>query len=173
MPEASGGHEVSLILLAVALILLVAKLGGHVFESLGMPAVLGELVGGILLGNLTLLGLDWFEFLRHDMALEVLAEIGIIFLLFTIGLESKLSELLRVGLSSLLVATLGVIVPFFLHQVRDKVVGFFNAVEAFEGHDFEGERPATIGARERLAVERPQQRERLFERSAQPTESLG
>ena len=114
MPEASGGHEVSLILLAVALILLVAKLGGHVFESLGMPAVLGELVGGILLGNLTLLGLDWFEFLRHDMALEILAEIGIIFLLFTIGLESKLSELLRVGLSSVLVATLGVIVPFFL-----------------------------------------------------------
>ena len=113
-PPASHGNQVSGILVAVALILLVAKLGGHIFESFKMPAVLGELVGGILLGNLVLIGLDAFEFLRHEVVLDSLAEIGIIFLLFTIGLESDLRELVKVGLSSLLVATLGVIAPFFL-----------------------------------------------------------
>jgi len=113
-PGGSNAHEVSRILLAVALILLVAKLGGHLFESFKMPAVLGELVGGIALGNLTLVGLDVFEFLRHQPALDILAEIGIIFLLFSIGLESELRAMLRLGSSSLLVATLGVVVPFFL-----------------------------------------------------------
>ncbi len=86
----SHGPDVTGILLGVSLILLIAKLGGHVFETWGMPAVLGELVGGIVLGNLTLIGWDFFEFLRHEVVLDSLAEIGIIFLLFMIGLESEL-----------------------------------------------------------------------------------
>ena len=110
----SHGPDLTRILLGVSLILLTAKLGGHVFETWGMPAVLGELVGGILLGNLTLIGLDFFEFLRHEVVLDSLAEIGIIFLLFMIGLESELRELAKVGLSATLAAVLGVVAPFFL-----------------------------------------------------------
>ena len=75
---------------------------------------MGELVGGIVLGNLTLIGLDFFEFLRHEVVLDSLAEIGIIFLLFMIGLESELRELAKVGLSATLAAVLGIVAPFFL-----------------------------------------------------------
>jgi Kef-type K+ transport system membrane component KefB len=115
---ASGSEETSQelirILLGVALILFFAKLSGHVAETWHMPAVLGELLIGIVLGNLWLVGIDWLEFLKHEHALEILAELGIIFLLFQIGLESNMRELLAVGRSALLVAILGVIAPTLL-----------------------------------------------------------
>ncbi|NKB23451.1 MAG: cation:proton antiporter [Kiritimatiellae bacterium] len=110
----SHGGGVANVLLAISLILIVAKLGGHFFEYLHMPAVLGELVGGVLVGNLWLIGFDTFEFVKHIPSIEILAEIGVIFLLFEVGLESKISDLLKVGVSSLLVAFAGIIVPFFL-----------------------------------------------------------
>ncbi|HVF44757.1 MAG TPA: cation:proton antiporter [Pyrinomonadaceae bacterium] len=102
------------VLLSVALMLLVAKLGGELFVKAGQPAVLGELVGGILLGSLSLFGVAWVEQLRADAVVAALAEIGVIILLFEVGLESNLGEMRAVGVSSLLVATLGVVAPFFL-----------------------------------------------------------
>src|SRR5262245_31822866 len=101
------------VLIGVAIMLLVAKFGGALFERLHQPAVLGELIGGILLGNLVLFGLNRVETLKTDETIAALAELGVIILLFEVGLESDLREMMEVGWSSLMVAVLGVIAPFF------------------------------------------------------------
>ncbi len=114
---ASGGgqaQQVSDTLLGLVVILLAAKLGGDLFERANQPAVLGELIIGIILGNLSLIGIDGVDALKHSLPLEVLAEIGIIILLFQVGLESSIKEMLSVGATSFLVASVGVIAPFFL-----------------------------------------------------------
>jgi Kef-type K+ transport system membrane component KefB len=98
-------------LLALAAILTVARVGGHFAIRLRQPPVLGELVGGVILGNI---GLAFFTDLRADPTIETLARLGVILLLFQVGLESTVAQMMRVGLSSLLVATLGVIGPFAL-----------------------------------------------------------
>jgi len=108
-----GGHA-SPVLLGLVVILAAAKLGGEFFERLHQPAVLGELVVGIVLGSLTLLGFDGLEFLKRNAGIAILAELGVILLLFEVGLESNVREMLSVGPSSLLVAVLGVVAPFFL-----------------------------------------------------------
>ncbi|HEX3556114.1 MAG TPA: cation:proton antiporter [Thermoanaerobaculia bacterium] len=111
-----GGHggPVVPVLLGLVLILAAAKLGGEIFERMGQPAVLGELLFGIVLGNLALAGYGGFGFLATEPGLEILAQLGVILLLFQVGLESNIQEMLSVGWSSLLVAVLGVIAPFFL-----------------------------------------------------------
>lgn len=110
-----GGHALDpTVLIGVAAMLVAAKLAGELFERVGQPAVLGELVVGVLLGNLALAGLGAFEPLKTNAIISALAEIGVIILLFEVGLESNLGEMLEVGWSSLVVAALGVVVPFFL-----------------------------------------------------------
>lgn len=113
---AAVGHAspVVPVLLGVVVILAAAKLGGALFERFRQPAVLGELIFGVLLGNLVLLGYDGLEFLGTTEGIEILAELGVILLLFEVGLESSLDEMKSVGTSSALVAILGVVAPFFL-----------------------------------------------------------
>jgi Kef-type K+ transport system membrane component KefB len=94
--------------------LVFAKLGGEIFERLKAPAVLGELFAGIVLGNLVIVGFNRVEPLKTNETIAALAEFGVIILLFEVGLESDLKEMAEVGWSSLLVAVLGVIAPFFL-----------------------------------------------------------
>jgi Kef-type K+ transport system membrane component KefB len=128
-PAAWGANEsihedpAAPLLLALILILATAKGGGELFERLGMPAVLGELVGGILIGNLILIIPAWdlFEPLRAApieahwaLIIDGLARLGVIVLLFEVGLESTVQGMLKVGLPSFLVALLGVIVPSIL-----------------------------------------------------------
>jgi len=108
------GADVAVVLVAVILILVVAKLFGHLFVRFGQPAVLGELVGGIVLGNLVLAGYDGLSWLAHDPTLHVLAELGVILLLFEVGLGSTVRDMLAVGRDAILVATLGVVAPFAL-----------------------------------------------------------
>jgi Kef-type K+ transport system membrane component KefB len=113
--EGGGGHGLDpSVLVFVALMLLVAKVGGEIFARFRQPAVLGELLGGILLGSLTLFGLTAIESLRTNEVVAALAEIGVIILLFEVGLESNLREMAAVGWSSLLVAAAGIVAPFFL-----------------------------------------------------------
>jgi Kef-type K+ transport system membrane component KefB len=81
---------------------------------IGQPPVLGELLVGVVLGNLNLLGITLLDPLRADTTLRVAAEIGAILLLFEVGVESDLLQLLAVGWSSLVVATFGVIAPMVL-----------------------------------------------------------
>lgn len=123
--EEGGGHDnpVVPVLALLLLIILAAKLGGALMEKFGQPGVLGELVFGVLLGNLALVGFTGVQQLfnttvfgmvpAEDM-IEILGEIGVILLLFEVGLESNIKEMMSVGVSSLLVATFGVIAPFFL-----------------------------------------------------------
>jgi Na+:H+ antiporter len=101
-------------LFAFATILIAAKLGGELFERVNQPAVLGELVFGVILGNLSLVGIHLFDGLRTMPDVHTAAEIGVILLLFEVGLESNLPGLLAVGLSATLVAVLGVIAPVIL-----------------------------------------------------------
>ena len=102
------------VLLGLVIILVAAKIGGELAERFDQPAVLGELVAGVVIGNLALVGISSFDFLAANEGIAILAEIGVILLLFEVGLESKVSEMLSVGPSSLFVAILGVVAPFFL-----------------------------------------------------------
>jgi Kef-type K+ transport system membrane component KefB len=96
-------------LIALAILILAAKLGGEIVLRLGQPAVLGELAAGIALGQIA--GL---KALHTHPAIEAVAEIGAILLLFEVGLELDLGKMLAVGRSSLLVACLGVAAPMVL-----------------------------------------------------------
>lgn len=118
----AGGHLV----LALAALLLAAKLGGHLAERLGQPAVLGELLAGVLLGNLDLAGFGWFRALPADAALTGLAELGAVVLLFEVGLSSTVEEMKQVGWRSLIVAVLGVVTPW--------VLGFLVGQAMLPGH---------------------------------------
>ena len=106
-----------MVLVGLAAMLIMAKLGGELFERLKQPAVLGELIGGIIIGNLALFGFAAAEPLKTNEIIAAIAELGVIILLFEVGLESNLKEMMEVGWSSLLVAVLGVIAPFFLGWV--------------------------------------------------------
>ena len=108
------GDPVVPLLFALAVVLGAGKLGGWLATRAGQPAVLGELICGIALGNLGLLGFHAFEPLKQDAFLQILSSLGVIVLLFEVGLESTVSQMARVGPSALLVATLGVITPFAL-----------------------------------------------------------
>ena len=109
-----GHSDIAVVLLALAVILAGAKLGGDLAARLGQPAVLGELVAGVLLGNLHLIGVPWFQAIVSNPSLDVLAQLGVLILLFAVGLESTVRDMLKVGLPSLLVAVLGVVTPFAL-----------------------------------------------------------
>jgi Kef-type K+ transport system membrane component KefB len=112
--SAGVNDEQARILLALAFVLAGAKLAGALVARLGQPAVLGELLVGILLGNLALLGGPSLDALEASETFAVLAELGAILLLFDVGLESTPKEMLAVGLPATVVAVLGVGTPMIL-----------------------------------------------------------
>lgn len=106
-------HQITTDLLWIAIILIAAKVSSLVVR-LGQPAVLGELLIGVIMGNLVLLGVNFFEPIKYDSIISFLAEFGVIILLFQIGLESKIERMKKVGRPAFLVAVSGVVVPFIL-----------------------------------------------------------
>ena len=175
--EHGSGHTspVTPVLAGIILILLMAKIGGDLFERMKLPAVLGELCVGVLLGNAafiaeTVFQNEWhgFDFLHapeevdvkeelraleQELAetngdpaahsaritklreritaagpynpgaiLKMLAEIGVVLLLFEVGLESRVRDMLSVGASSMIVAVLGVIAPMILGYAVGRVL---------------------------------------------------
>jgi Kef-type K+ transport system membrane component KefB len=113
--QGATGHGLEpLVLIGIAVILIVAKLSGELFERIGQPGVLGELIAGIVVGNLALVGFNGAEFLKTNEIIGALAQLGVIILLFEVGLESNVAQMMEVGWSSLAVAVVGVIAPFFL-----------------------------------------------------------
>jgi Kef-type K+ transport system membrane component KefB len=112
----AGGHSdpVASVALWLVVILLAAKAGGDLATRLGQPAVLGELLLGVVLGNLTLAGFSGLEPVKDNPFIDMFARVGVLVLLFEVGLESTVGQMLSVGWSSLLVATLGVAAPLAL-----------------------------------------------------------
>ncbi|MEI6914009.1 MAG: cation:proton antiporter [Armatimonadota bacterium] len=117
LPVQSGeSHPLDIVpfMASFMVILLAAKLGGEIIERFGQPAVLGELLLGVVIGNLTLFGFVSVNAIKANQGIEIAAELGVILLLFQVGLESRVEELKKVGLSSVLVALVGVIAPMIL-----------------------------------------------------------
>jgi Kef-type K+ transport system membrane component KefB len=112
--EAVQGDPIAALILSLAIILVAAKVGAHFAVAFGQPPVLGELAAGVVLGNLTLTGFHGLDYLRSDVSVDTLSRLGVILLLFQVGLESTVAQMMKVGFSSFMVATLGVIGPFVL-----------------------------------------------------------
>jgi Kef-type K+ transport system membrane component KefB len=112
--NASHIAPIALVLLVLAIILSMARLGGSIAERFAQPAVLGELLVGVLLGNLPGVARQFSTVVRGEPMIEMLAEVGAVILLFEVGLESTLRDMLRVGMRSLVVAVLGVVAPWVL-----------------------------------------------------------
>ena len=112
--EESGGHgpRIRDVFFTLIAILVLAKVLGEMAERRGQPAVLGELVAGVLLGA-SVLGVIPASGDMYDIV-HVLAEIGVVLLLFEIGLETDLKEMFRVGATASRVALIGVFLPFLL-----------------------------------------------------------
>lgn len=102
---AGGSIDYGSIFLDLAVILLVAKIAAELFERIRVPAVIGEITAGILIGP-SVLGL-----VESTDATKILAEVGVIILLATVGMETDLDELRRVGRASMVVAVIGVALP--------------------------------------------------------------
>jgi Kef-type K+ transport system membrane component KefB/predicted amino acid-binding ACT domain protein len=114
---AGGTLDFGSIFLNLAIILVVAKLAAELSERAGIPAVLGEIVAGIIIGP-SMLG--WID---PTDAIRVLAEVGVIILLAEVGLEMDLKELRRVGRASMIVAVIGVAVPMSSGVLAGSVLG--------------------------------------------------
>jgi Kef-type K+ transport system membrane component KefB len=97
------------LLLVLAAVLLVTRSLSALAEKFGQPAILGELVGGVLLGASALGILD-----PNDIAIHTLAQLGLVILLFEIGLATDLRSLTRVSGTSTVIAVVGVLLPFAL-----------------------------------------------------------
>src|SRR5947209_677715 len=102
--DGMGHLDVPRFLGLLAFILAAAKLLGFVAQRIGQPAVLGELMAGVILGTSVLGLVD-----PGDEAVHLLAEIGVVILLFEIGLETELCKLVAVGGASAAVAVVGVV----------------------------------------------------------------
>lgn len=115
LPLMAAGADTSAdVVLALGIIYFAAVLAGEGAVRLGQPAVLGELLAGVLLGNLPLVGIDAFAYITSDPGIDLLARIGVLILLFEVGVESTVRQMLSVGFRALFVALLGVVVPFGL-----------------------------------------------------------
>jgi Kef-type K+ transport system membrane component KefB len=119
--------ELGSFLLAFAAALLGGKLLGELCERIRQPAVLGELLAGVLLGP-SLLGL-----VPLSAGILLLAEIGVILLLFEVGLETDLGELLRVGGPAMMVAFVGMVLPFLGGYLLTRIAGFSTLTAIFVG----------------------------------------
>ena len=108
-----------------------AKAAGYLARKGRMPSVIGEIVAGIIIGNTVL-----FDLLRLDTnaeVFEVFKELGVIFLLFTVGLETPFSELRKIGRTAMGVAVLGVAVPFLAGFVFMLSIGSSDVESMFVG----------------------------------------
>ncbi|NET00890.1 MAG: cation:proton antiporter [Sphaerospermopsis sp. SIO1G2] len=138
--SADSSMVVAAVLLSLVVIYFASKIGGELSNKVGLPPVLGELVGGVVVGTSVLHLLVFPEggtdssnslimtflqmtagltpeatpqvFAAQSEVVSVLAELGVIILLFEIGLESNLKELMEVGIQAVLVAIVGVVAPF-------------------------------------------------------------
>ena len=120
--------QIAEFLLALVAIFVAAKVFGELAELLGQPAVLGEIVGGVVIG---VSGLHLVD--PHDVTIHLLSELGVILLLFLIGLETDLKKLISVGGSATAVAIVGVTLPFIGGFFFGQLLGLRVMVSIFLG----------------------------------------
>src|SRR5688572_17952946 len=120
-----GSFDVPGVLIALVAIVVATKVLGDLAQRVRQPAVLGELIAGVLLGGSVLGLVD-----PANPVIHTLAEIGVIILLFEIGLETELASLIRVGPAAATVAIAGVVLPFALgyFAARGLGLGSINAL---------------------------------------------
>jgi Kef-type K+ transport system membrane component KefB len=114
-------------IITLMLVLLSAKLGAFLFKKIAIPPVLGELAAGIILGP-SLLGL-----VTPDKIFTLLAEVGVVFLLFEVGLHTNVSRLLNTGKKPLIVASVGFIAPIILGFILARAFGLTTLMALFIG----------------------------------------
>jgi Kef-type K+ transport system membrane component KefB len=102
----AAAGDAAAVLTDLFIVLLAAKLGDELFKRLGQPTIVGEILAGVLIGP-SVLGL-----VDPGEVLEVFAELGVIFLLFWVGLETRVSEMRAVGGIAARVGLAGVLLPF-------------------------------------------------------------
>ena len=120
--------DIAQFLLALIAILIAAKAFGEIAERLGQPAVLGELAGGVLVG------VSGFHLVDpHDVTIHLLSELGVILLLFLIGLETDIKKLIQVGGSATAVAIVGVLLPLAGGIAIGQFLGYRIMVSVFLG----------------------------------------
>ncbi len=111
------------ILFTLFVVFVAAQVGGEIAQRLKLPSVVGEITAGCVIGP-SLLGWLTVEQIAPGTALDVLAEIGVILLLFSVGLETRLEDLKKVGAIAFLVGVIGVFVPFLMGSVWAHGNGF-------------------------------------------------
>ncbi|MBC7805478.1 MAG: cation:proton antiporter, partial [Akkermansiaceae bacterium] len=112
-------------MLALFLIFLFAQIGAEIAQRLKLPAVVGEIAAGIVIGP-SLLG--W---VTPSSLLDILAEVGAVLLLFAVGLETRLGDLQKIGKTAGMVAGAGIVLPFLLGYTWGVFSGFSPAHAAF------------------------------------------
>jgi Na+:H+ antiporter len=119
--------------LLLILMITLADLCGSIFERLGMAEILGEIYAGILLGNLTLIGVEFnlSNLIRSSEFMVYSTELALVLLLFIVGLESDMRSLLKVGRNALAVATTGMVLPIALGLAAGAVLGFGTGIQGW------------------------------------------
>lgn len=114
------------LLLLLVIVLVAAKASGLVAVQFGQPAVLGELAAGVILGPsvIDLFALDFVTDVHLEETVLLMAELGVIFLMFLAGLETDLAEVNKVRRVALLAGTLGVVFPIVLGAAGSLPFGF-------------------------------------------------
>lgn len=120
--------EVPQLFAMLVVMLLAAKIAGELAQRIGQPAVLGELIGGIVVGGSVLGLVD-----PHIETIHMLSELGVAILLLAIGLETDLGSMMKVGGTSAAVAVVGVAAPFGLGYAGCRMLGIDNVVAIMAG----------------------------------------
>ena len=111
---AAGDTDVGRFLFVLAIMLIAGKISGEAFERIGQPSVVGELVAGVILGGSVLGVIPVSPDDGLSEIVKLFAEVGVLILLFEIGLQTDLKQLFRVGRGASSIALVGVAVPFTL-----------------------------------------------------------
>lgn len=113
------------VLVGLLVAFVAALVGGDIAQRLRVPTVVGQIVSGVLVGSSVL---NW---LKISAPLELLSELGAILLLFSVGLETNIKDLRKVGKSAFMVGVLGVVVPFALGASWAYASGYASAKAMF------------------------------------------
>lgn len=115
-------NDIASIILIIFILLLFAKIVGGIFEKLKMPKLIGEILAGVIFINLAIFVPGFGDAIGFSVSdfndptninfFEIMGELGIIFLLFSVGLEMKFSDLMKVGRTAINIAVLGIVIPF-------------------------------------------------------------